>query len=226
MTSIRTYDLVSAWRNCPSCRRCRSERSGRYPNCSNRPPSCPHRPASRCIPTTLSASSSPAQGQHPGHHRLGGSLRQRYGQPIRQALVRHRHLVHEALRLLRHRPSRIRPHHGRTGQHLTPMPGLPTAIPRPGQSERSPTSRKANQLRHAQRYQRHAFARSTRLAARQHRTAGKLRAVRHTGAEPLPGQGRALTQGLRRKLDHRTRTWLCYLARLIRLHTPATGEPR
>ena len=38
-----------------------------------------------------------------------------------------------------------------------------------------------------------------------HRPAGTVRAVRQPGAEPVPGQGRALPQGLRRDLDHRPR---------------------
>ena len=47
--------------------------------------------------------------------------------------------------------------------------------------------------------------RSPGLAARHHRPARTLRAVRHPGAVPVPGQGRALPQGLRRDLDHRPR---------------------
>ena len=53
-----------------------------------------------------------------------------------------------------------------------------------------------------------------------------LRAVRHPGAVPVPGQGRALPQGLRRDLDHHPRPRRGHRARLIRAYTPGRGEPR
>ena len=68
--------------------------------------------------------------------------------------------------------------------------------------------------------------RSPRLAARQHRPARALRAVRHPGTVPVPGQGRALSQGLRRDMDHHPRANAADRARLIRAYTPGRGEPR
>ena len=47
--------------------------------------------------------------------------------------------------------------------------------------------------------------RSPGLAARPHRPAGTLRAVRARNGVPVPGQGRALPQGMRRDLDQRPR---------------------
>ena len=46
-------------------------------------------------------------------------------------------------------------------------------------------------------------------------------------AVPVPGQGRALPQGLRRDLDHQpTPATRADRARLIRAYTPGRGEPR
>ena len=69
--------------------------------------------------------------------------------------------------------------------------------------------------------------RSPRLAARHHRPARTVRALRPPGPVPVPGQGRALPQGLRRDLDHHPRPRRAAdRARLIRAYTPGRGEPR
>ncbi len=80
-----------------------------------------------------------------------------------------------------------------------------TVIPRPGQPDQSPTSRKNRRPRHVPRYQHPARWRSPRLDTCPDRPARTLRAVRHPGAVPVPGQGRALSQGLRRGMDQRPR---------------------
>ena len=81
-----------------------------------------------------------------------------------------------------------------------------SAIPRPGQPQPTPASRKAKErlgMSNA------TSPRPGRVVLdwtpRPHRPARTLRAVRPARHLPVPRQGRALPQGLRRSVDHRTR---------------------
>ena len=156
---------------------------------------------------STSAAVRPGPVQPAGRHPVGAAVRRRRHQRAAPGRGRPGDLVPHRVRLLRRVRPGLRPHPGRSGQHLTQQcRAWGTAIPRPGQPERSPTSRKAKELRHAQRYQRHARTPSSPgLAARPYRPARTLRAVRCPDGVPVPGQGRALPQGLRRNLDHRPR---------------------
>ena len=111
----------------------------------------------------------------------------------------------------------------------TTVPGLGTAIPRPGQPEHIPYPRK----------QRRASACPTLPAACPHAqpswTGGTAPSARShpacSAADPAlcrsPVTGRALPQGLRRDLDHHPRAATrATVARLIRRYTPGRGEPR
>ena len=90
----------------------------------------------------------------------------------------------------------------------TAVPGLGDA-PSPGPASHNTLplpAKDKGELRHVPRYQRHARTPSSPgLAARRHRPARTLRALRPARAVPVPGHRRALPQGLRRDLDHHPR---------------------
>ena len=147
------------------------------------------------------------QGSRP----LGAPLRRRPGQrepaQPRQAAV---HLRGRHLRLFRGRGPRLRlrPDHLRPGPpHRTghECRAWGTAIPRPGQPIKVPNP--SLRARSVLGMSNATSATPGRVVLdwryRPGRPGRTVRAVRPTGDLPVPGQGRALPQGLRRSLDHR-----------------------
>ena len=133
-----------------------------------------------------------AAGEYLDHVRTARTWETR----LNRTLIRPEPLKHRALV-----PGPGHHHHNLT--HSAGPGGLPSPGPA-SQNHPLPRERQGDP-RHVPRYQRHARARSPGLAARHHRPARTLRALRPAGGVPVPGQGRALPQGLRRDLDHHPR---------------------
>ena len=116
-------------------------------------------------------------------------------------------------------------HRGRDGRYLTQQcRAWGTAIPRPGQPDQSPTSRKNRRPWHVQRYQRHARWRRPRLAPRPDRPTSRRAccAARPRCAGPRSGTCPA-TRAAPRPGSPPTPATPADLARLIRACTPERG---
>ena len=92
----------------------------------------------------------PGAGERPGHHPVGSTVRQRHDQPARRGPRRHRDLVPDRIRLLRHRRHGLCPRPGRTGQQLADQerPSCPTGTSRPCQRLICHRARAAGHPRH------------------------------------------------------------------------------